>query len=105
MHYCTNISTLYANVREYKALCMKKKSWESPNDSAILTVFETLKNIDFHYPGRIPIFSNKNENEASGIFGVFSKNFSWCIGPMSGTLFLSKLDLPLALYFTIHDLY
>jgi len=31
----------------------------------------------------IPTFSNENENEASGIFGVFPKIFSSCIGPMA----------------------
>jgi len=30
----------------------------------------------------IPTFSNENENEASGIFGVFPKLCSSCIGPI-----------------------
>jgi len=31
----------------------------------------------------IPTFSNENENEASGIFVVFPRIFSLCIGPIN----------------------
>jgi len=35
----------------------------------------------------IPGFSNENENEAIGIFWVFPKIFSSCIGPMNNVIY------------------
>jgi len=67
------------------------KSGNSPIVSAVLTVFETLKNIDFQVG--IPTFKNETKTRQLVLMGVFPKIFSSCIGPIwHGVLVRYRLD-------------